>query len=250
MPRYDFVSQRLYMKADLSAGRTLELERGQANYLLNVLRLKSGGQILVFNGEQGEWRGTLLETGRKKATIELIEQVRPQPAPYNLGYAFAPIKAARLEYMVQKAVEMGAGRLQPVITEYTQLRKLNMEKLHNYAIEAAEQCGILSIPSIREPLLLPQYLDQLEDDRHVVFCDEEAAGQNPIDALRSLNGKTLDLLVGPEGGFSPQERQVLRQNGKVCAIPLGPRVLRADTAAVAALAVVQAVVGDWRDQDG
>jgi 16S rRNA (uracil1498-N3)-methyltransferase len=247
MPRYDFTSQRLFMDVPLSAGNTVELDRGQANYLLNVLRLGDGDHVLVFNGRDGEWRADIVPQGRKKAALAIAEQTRPQPAAYDLVYLFAPLKQARMEYMVQKAVEMGAGHLQPVFTDFTQLRKINAEKMHLQAVEAAEQCGILTIPEVNELQPLDAALDDIAHERTIVFCDEGCASQNPLPVLQGIKSKKLAVLVGPEGGFSQEEREMLKARKNVVAIPLGPRVLRADTAAVAALAMVQSVLGDWHD---
>ena len=252
MPRYDFISQRLFMDVALQPGATVDLDRGQANYLLNVLRLKDGAPILLFNGRDGEWQAKLIAQGRKKAALEVEKQTRPQPpiAPHDLQYLFAPIKQARMEYMVQKAVEMGVCTLQPVLTDYTQLRKVNLERMKAHALEAAEQCGVLNIPAIHEPKSLKDLISVLPQDRRFLFCDEGEESQNPLPPLAALEGQEpskLAVLIGPEGGFSAEERALLRGQPNITPIPLGPRVLRADTAAVAALALVQAVLGDWQD---
>lgn len=247
MPRYDFTSQRLFIDTPLNTGQTIELDRSQANYLLNVLRLGNGDHVLVFNGIDGEWKANIFPTGRKKASLSVVEQTRCQPEAYDLVYLFAPIKQARMEYMVQKAVEMGASILHPVLTEFTQLRKVNTEKMHAQSIEAAEQCGILNIPKIEEICPLQEAIDSLEDDRTIIFCDEGEATQNPLPVLNEIASRHLAVLVGPEGGFSEPERQALRARKNVVAMPLGPRILRADTAAVAALALVQSKLGDWSD---
>lgn len=248
MPRYDFTSQRLYFDCDLSERFKLELDRNQANYLLNVLRLKSGGHVLLFNGRDGEWHADLEQEGRKKAHLIVSHQTRPQTPLSDLHYLFAPLKQARMEYMVQKAVEMGVSRLQPVFTDFTQMRKVNLEKMRVQAIEAAEQCGILNLPEIDTPKPLFEVVNQIPTERHILFCDEGEESQNPLSALNHLTPAPISLLIGPEGGFSEQEREMLRKNSSVTPIPLGPRVLRADTAAVAALAVIQATLGDWQDE--
>ena len=247
MPRYDFTSQRLFTDALLNAGQTIELDRSQANYLLNVLRFGDGDHVLIFNGKDGEWRADIVPQGRKKASLSIVEQIRSQPSAYDLVYLFAPIKQARMEYMVQKAVEMGAGVLQPVLTEFTQLRKVNTEKIRAQSIEAAEQCGILNVPEIKEICSLQDAIDLLGQDRTVIFCDEGETSQNPLQALKNVRSKRFAVLIGPEGGFSEPEREALRARENVTPIPLGPRVLRADTAAVAALALVQSKLGDWND---
>ena len=247
MNRYDFRTQRLLVESDLAPGVSVETDRAQANYLLNVLRMKDGAQVLLFNGRDGEWLAHVRLQGRKACTLEIAEQTRPQPEPYSLIYCFAPLKQARLDYMVQKAVEMGAGRLQPVITQHTQSERLKPERMRANAIEAAEQCGILSIPQISEPVKLAQLPQKLPENCHLVFCDEAAADADPVSLLEPLKNQQIAVLIGPEGGFSAEERDSLRALPNVTIIPLGPRILRADTAAVAALALVQAVAGDWQD---
>ena len=249
MSRYDFTTQRLFLDAPLSAGATVALDRDQANYLVNVLRMAPGAAVLVFNGREGEWRARL-EGDRKRAGLRIEEQTRPQTPAADLHYLFAPLKHARLDYMVQKAVEMGAGRIRPVITRRTQATRLNEERLAANAIEAAEQCGVLSIPAIDAPRPLDAVVAAWEAEtpgRRLVFCDEDAAGADALAILAPYRGQALAVLVGPEGGFAPEERAMLTRLPFVTAIPLGPRILRADTAAVAALALVQAAAGDWRE---
>ena len=248
MPRYDFNAQRLFVRAPLSAGARIELDRGQANYLTNVLRLGAGEAVLLFNGRDGEWRARLAPEGRRQLYLLVETQTRPQTPPSDLDYLFAPLKQARLDYMVQKAVEMGVGRLRPVITQHTQVRTTNRGRMEANAIEAAEQCGILSLPRIDDPVPLTRLIEAwpVEGLRRIVFCDEGGEGADPIVILNGLPPGPLAVLVGPEGGFSEDERRLLRARSFVIALPLGPRILRADTAAVAALALVQAVRGDWR----
>lgn len=245
MPRYEFRMQRLHVDGDLGEGRVIEADRAQANYLVNVLRLKDGAEVLLFNGRDGEWRAQVAVTGRKQASLHCVAQTRPQaPAP-DLHYLFAPLKHARLDYMVQKAVEMGAGVLQPVLTQHTQVHKPGLDRMKANAVEAAEQCGILAIPEIGEPVKLDRLLAGWESGRRLVFCDEAAEGNNPLPILSDLKDERFGLLIGPEGGFSEEERRQLHALPFVTAIPLGPRILRADTAAVAAMAVLQAARGDW-----
>jgi 16S rRNA (uracil1498-N3)-methyltransferase len=243
---YDFRAQRLFVAAALAAGARIEAARGQAHYLLNVLRLKPGDFILLFNGRDGEWRSVIAEAGRRSCVLEAEEQTRVQPPAPDLDYLFAPLKQARLDYMVEKAVEMGAGRLRPVLTQHTQVTRVNLERMRANAIEAAEQCGILSLPEIDEPARLEAALAQWPEHRRLVVCDEAAETANPVEALAKLPVGPLAVLIGPEGGFSAAERQMLLTRPFVTAISLGPRVLRAETAAVAALALVQATLGDWR----
>lgn len=244
MPAYDFRSPRLYVDAALQRGATVELSAGQAHYLTHVLRLKAGERVLVFNGRDGEWSAGIAAS---KRALAVSEQTRAQTAAGDLHYVFAPLKTARLDYVVQKAVEMGAARLQPVLTRYGQVSRVNAERMRKNAIEAAEQCGILTLPQIAAPLPLPRYLAGRDAARWLVFCDESAEVADPVAALAKLPPRApLAVLIGPEGGFAEDERSALLRAPQTLAIALGPRILRADTAAVAALTLIQAVVGDWR----
>jgi len=252
MPRYDFRTPRLYIDAALAEGAAVPLEREAANYLLNVLRLKAGSEVLLFNGREGEWRARLEVAGRKSAKLELVERLRAQTAPNDLHYLFAPLKHARLDYMVQKAVEMGASRLCPMLTRHTQAERINLARMRANAVEAAEQCGILTLPEVAEPRKLDVLIRDWTADRLLVFCDEDADVKDPVAALSVARGGGLtgplpvSVLVGPEGGFAEEERAALVKLPNIVRLALGPRILRADTAAVAALSLVQAVLGDWR----
>jgi len=259
MARYDFRATRLFVDVPLAAGGRVALERDAANYLRNVLRLKSGDAVLLFNGRDGEWAATLDAPGKRSLEAVLGEQARPQPAPGDLHYLFAPIKHARLDYMVQKAVELGASKLQPVLSRHTQAQRVNLERMRANAIEAAQQCGVLTIPDIGEATDLPAAIARLEPPRTLIFCDEEADVTDPVAALEKVrtppsallpadapSAPPLAVLVGPEGGFAPEERDMLLARANTVRLALGPRILRADTAAVAALTLVQAVLGDWR----
>jgi len=243
--RANYRMQRLFVPQPMQAGGTIEPDPQQTHYLVNVLRMQAGAQLLVFNGMDGEWLAQLAEAGKKRVRLALTMQVRPQPAPSDLVYCFAPLKVGRLDYLVQKAVEMGAGVLQPVLTQHTQMSSVGVDRIRANAIEAAEQCGILAIPEVREIVKLERLIWEWEPGRQLVYCDEGAETNNPVPALQSIAGRKLGLLIGPEGGFSDEERQQLRALPFVTPIPLGPRILRADTAAVAAMAVIQATVGDW-----
>jgi 16S rRNA (uracil1498-N3)-methyltransferase len=245
MPRYDFRSPRLYVEAPLGEGAEVALDPAQTHYLATVLRLNAGSRVLVFNGRDGEWSANLRLQKRAGALV-LVTRVREQTAPADLHYLFAPLKAARLDYMVQKAVEMGVSRLQPVLTRYTQVARVNTERMRANAIEAAEQCGILSLPNIAPPAALPRLLGEWDPARRLVFCDEDAEVTDPVAALAGLPRLPLAVLIGPEGGFAEDERALLLKLPNVVRLSLGPRILRADTAAVAALTLVQALIGDWR----
>jgi 16S rRNA (uracil1498-N3)-methyltransferase len=249
VPRYDFRSPRLYVAPPLAAGATIPLDRQQANYLVNALRLQPGAPVLVFNGRDGEWGAAVAAAGRRNVALTIGEQTRPQPAPADLHLLFAPLKHARLDYMVQKAVEMGVSRLQPVLTQHGQVARVNLERMRANAIEAAEQCGILSLAEVAEPVTLTAALAAFDPARLMIFCDEEAEVHDPVAALSKARAEQgpmpLSVCIGPEGGFAEAERAALLRLPHVVRLGLGPRILRADTAAVAALAVVQAVLGDW-----
>lgn len=244
--RANFRMQRLFVDTPLSAGLTHEASKEQFNYLVNVLRLVEGDAVLVFNGRDGEWKAALSFPSKKKLILTATEQTRPQPAPSDLHYLFAPLKVGRLDYIVQKAVEMGAGLLQPVMTQHVQGKITSMDRVRANVVEAAEQCGVLDLPDVADPKKLDELLDAWPSDRRIIFCDEGDEGQNPLPILNGIRDGRLALLIGPEGGFSDSERTLLRNLDFVTAIPLGPRILRADTAAVAAMAVIQAAIGDWR----
>jgi 16S rRNA (uracil1498-N3)-methyltransferase len=257
--RYDFRSPRLHVEEALSAGAVIALGKKPAHYLHNVLRLKPDDTVLLFNGRDGEWQASLSAAG-KSVKLTVLEQLRKQTPGTDLHYLFAPLKRERLDYVVQKAVEMGVSRLQPVITRHTQVNRVNLDRMRANAIEAAEQCGILTIPEISAPLTFARMLAARKPDRLLVFCDEDADVKNPVAALSAarpapaavlpLSGSAnrgaepVAVLIGPEGGFAEEERAALVKQPNIVRLSLGPRILRADTAAVAALALVQAVLGD------
>lgn len=256
MSRYDFRSPRLYVEGHLAASAEIALGRQQAHYLRNVLRIKSGDAVLLFNGRDGEWRAAASLAG-KGVELTVRELVRQQPRSADLHYLFAPLKHERLDYMVQKAVEMGVSRLQPVVTRHTQVSRVNIDRMRANAVEAAEQCGILTVSEISATITFDKMLAARNPNRLLVFCDEEAELNNPLAALSAArlepaeaapahSSEPLAILVGPEGGFAEDERAALRNQPNVVRLSLGPRILRADTAAVAALALVQAVLGDLR----
>ncbi len=254
MSTYDFTAQRLFVEASLTSGARVAPAAGAQNYLLNVLRLQDGAPLLLFNGREGEWRARLEMVSRRAAVLVVEQQLREQTPKGDLEYAFAPLKQARLDYMVQKAAEMGAARLSPIITRRTQVRKVNSERLRANVIEAAEQCGVLNVPEIGDIQSLDTWLAALPAERSLIFCDEDARAADPIETLRGAASSDggpnaaapVSLLIGPEGGFDEAERSLILRKANVVRLSLGPRILRADTAAVAALALLQSVLGDWR----
>jgi 16S rRNA (uracil1498-N3)-methyltransferase len=237
---------RLFIEAALGAGVEIHCTPEQANYLLNVMRLAGGDGVIVFNGSDGEWLATIAETAKKRCTLLCNDLLRPQTRAPDLHYLFAPLKHARLDYLVQKATEMGVSRLRPILTHRTVATRVNGERMRANAIEAAEQCNVLWVPEIAEQQKLGAVLQDWDVRRRLIFCDERAAVADPLAVLRSIVPGPLAVIVGPEGGFDAEERAQLEAAPYAHAISLGPRIMRADTAAVAALALVNAALGDWR----
>ena len=238
--------QRLFVKCPLKGRGKVELDQEQVHYLGNVLRLHQGEKVLVFNGKDGEWCAELSVVHKKRADLTLDHQTRPQEDGPDLHYLFAPLKRARLDYMAQKATEMGVSVLRPVITHHTVAERVKRDRILANAIEAAEQCGILHVPEVMEPVKLSKVLADWDEERLLIFADEVAPHASPIEALSRAGPRPLAVLIGPEGGFDREERAALLAKPFVLPISLGPRVMRADTAAVAALALVNAALGDWR----
>ena len=248
MPRTYKSLPRLYVEPDLAAGATIEVGKEQANHLVNVLRLKESDAVVAFNGRDGAWLAKLARAGKKGATLELDVQVAHQTPPADLWFGFAPLKVGRLDYLVQKATEMGAGTIQPVLTKFTQART-RPDKLQSYTLEAAQQCEVLTLPIVAPEVGLTAMLDNwrtAQGLRRLLFADEAAGSSSPVEQISWLKGLPVGILIGPEGGFADEEREMLLAQDFVVPVSLGPRILRADTAAVAALALVQAIIGDWR----
>lgn len=246
MPRTHKTLPRLYVDTPLAAGAEIALDKDQTNHLVNVLRRGAGDDCVVFNGRDGAFLARIVQAGKKLVSLTLLEQSAAQTPANDLWFGFAPIK--RLDYQIQKATEMGAGAIQPVITRYVQNARLNPEKLRAHAIEAAQQCEVLSVPDLAPAIAFDKLLStwrQVQGDRVLIFCDEAASSSSPLETLADLEGRRLGLLIGPEGGFADEERENLLACDFVVPISLGPRILRADTAAVAALALIQATAGDW-----
>jgi 16S rRNA (uracil1498-N3)-methyltransferase len=244
--RMDSTSQRLFVKQPLAAQAKLVLDKDQSHYLINVLRMREGDDLLVFNGQDGEWRAVLTTFSKRAVGLTLTDCLRKQAPATDIWLCFAAIKNARMDFLVQKAVEMGVSRLVPVDTSRTQTYIRNPERLETIIIEAAEQCGLLVVPELTSDIRLSKLYMMMENDRAVIFCDEMAEVASPVEALKHLKkGAPVAVLIGPEGGFDPDERRMIMDWPGSIAIALGPRILRADTAAVAALSAVQLAVGDW-----
>ncbi|MEM1307405.1 MAG: 16S rRNA (uracil(1498)-N(3))-methyltransferase, partial [Pseudomonadota bacterium] len=250
MPSYDFSGQRLFVQDDLGPDVTIRLDAAQTNYAVNVLRLKVSDTLLLFNGRDGEWQGEIIAATRKACDVRLVAATRAQTPGPDIDYVFAPLKRARLDYMVQRVTEMGVARLVPVLTDRTQAERVKLERMRANCIEAAEQCGVLRVPDVVPPVRFAEWHAAARQDsgRAVIFCDESADVRDPIAALAAVAPGPIAVVIGPEGGFSAAERTALIGLGHATQIALGPRIMRADTAAVAALALVNAVIGDWRQQ--
>ncbi|MCC1481141.1 16S rRNA (uracil(1498)-N(3))-methyltransferase [Roseibaca sp. Y0-43] len=236
------VKIRLYLEQPLGAGQGLDLSRDQAHYLFNVMRLGPGAPVAVFNGRDGAWLAEVAEAGKRGGTLLCRHQIAPQRNPPDLWLVFAPIKKARTDFIVEKAAEMGAARILPVQTEFTNSDRIRQDRLQAHAIEAAEQCGGTYVPEVADLQPLSRLLGNWPEGRALIWADEglaDAAEPRPLPPAPAA------ILIGPEGGFSPSERDRLRGLPMVHPIALGPRILRADTAAVAALTLWQSNVGDW-----
>jgi 16S rRNA (uracil1498-N3)-methyltransferase len=246
MPTYE-PRHRLFVVADLAAGAEVPVSAAQAHYLGTVLRLPANAEIAVFNGRQGEWSARILELGRKNGRLAAVAQLRPQTSEPDLWLCFAPIKHARIDVIAEKAGELGASMLQPVMTKRTNVARVNLARLAANALEAAEQCERLTVPEVREPMALPRLLAEWPQDRKLLFCDERRDGVDVATALAGQpRGGAWGILVGPEGGFDAAEQALLQAHPAALAVSLGPRILRADTAAIAAMSLWQALLGDWR----
>jgi len=235
---------RLFLDHDLGPGQTVPLSQDQAHYLFGVMRRGPGDEVLVFNGRDGEWRASVVQAGKRAGTLGVLDQTRPLQMPPDLWLLFAPIKKARTDFIVEKATELGACRIQPVSTRFTNSERIRRDRLQAHAVEAAEQCGGTYVPDVAELAPLERLLADWSADRQLVFCDEARVGA-ASDLRGVLRGAPAAILIGPEGGFSEEERARLLTMKAATPISLGPRILRADTAATAAIALWQAAVGDW-----
>ena len=234
---------RLFVEHPLGEGQSVPLDRPQAHYLFGVMRQVEGSSVLLFNGRDGEWRADVRKAGKRDGLLVCDAQTRPLQMPPDLWLLFAPIKKARTDFIVEKAVEMGARRILPVMTTFTNSGRVQHDRLQAHAVEAAEQCGATFVPEVAEARRLDRVLADWDDSRRIMFCDEALAGSGR--ALPDGAVGPWAILIGPEGGFSEPERQRLESLKIAHAVTLGPRILRADTAAVAALTLWQQVYGDW-----
>jgi 16S rRNA (uracil1498-N3)-methyltransferase len=237
---------RLFVPHDLSAGAALALDEGQSRYLAAVMRLSAGDELLVFNGRDGEWRARVARLGKREVALEAEALARPQATGPDLDLMVALVKRARLETIVEKAAELGARRVRPVITERTNADHTRVDRLQAIAVEASEQTGRLDVPEVLEPVRLERLIDGWEAGRRLLFCDEAGDALPVLQALAGQTAAPWAILIGPEGGFSPKERARLRALDFAVPATLGPRILRADTAAISALTLWQAALGDWR----
>ena len=246
MAGHDFNAPRLYCEAPLASGTDVIVTPEQTNYLRNVLRLGVGDEIRIFNGVDGEWRAVISMVGKRACTLTAAEQIRGQSGGPDVHYLFAPLKRARLDYVVQKATELGVAAIRPVFTQHTVVHRVNLARMRANVIEAAEQCGVLRLPDVAEPAKLEMVVSAWQPERALVFADEGAEITDPLAALAKIGGRPAALLIGPEGGFSEAERDLLLRQDFTVRISLGPRIMRADTAAVAALALINVAIGDWQ----
>lgn len=236
---------RLYVEHPLGAGQSVPLDRDQAHYLFGVMRLSAGAHVALFNGQDGEWLAEVAEAGKRGGTLICQEQTKPLQLPPDLWLMFAPIKKARTDFIVEKAAEMGAARILPVQTEFTNSERIRQDRLQAHAVEAAEQCGGTYVPEVTDLQKLPRLLDQWPAERQLMFCDEAEVGNALHLAAETQKDAPWAILIGPEGGFSEAERKRLHALPQSHVVSLGPRILRADTAAVAAMTLWQQALGDW-----
>ncbi|MCK0068852.1 16S rRNA (uracil(1498)-N(3))-methyltransferase [Kordiimonas laminariae] len=239
---------RLFIETSLPGDGFITLEQDQSHYLANVMRLKAGAGLALFNGKDGEWAAEISDVKKRAVTVRITERVKEQIEEPDVWLVFAPIKKARIDFIAQKATELGAGHLHPVYTRRTIVDRVKTERLHANAVEAAEQCERLTVPTVAEPEKLDKLLDNWPEDRRIMFCDEDLSGRSAHQALAAQSNTTNEpwaIIIGPEGGFDENERNRIKSMPQTTVVSLGPRVLRADTAAMAALTLWQSALGDW-----
>ena len=243
---YDHTAKRLYIDSPLSPALSYACDSQQVNYLLNVLRMKNDETLYVFNGKDGEWLAAVEIVKKNACNLIIRTKAKEQTQAQEIDYLFAPVKRSRLDYMVQKATELGVSSITPVITNRTIVDRVNQDRMKSNVIEAAEQCGILNIPEVGDPVKFSKLLENWPDDKLLIHCDEMAEMASPVEQLKLLKPGPVAVLIGPEGGFDAQERDALHRMDNAASLSLGPRIMRADTAAVAILTLVNAILGDWK----
>lgn len=240
---------RLFVDAALAMQTAITLDRDQSHYLANVMRMRANDNILAFNGRDGEWACRITALDKRQVTIEPVEKTKDQTAEPDLWLVFAPIKKARLDFIAQKATELGVSHMMPVMTRRTIVDRVKTDRMAANAIEAAEQCERLNVPTVGEPIKLDKLLSDWPPERNIMFCDEDLSGTPAHTALAACDSKVNSapwaILIGPEGGFDDAERDLIRNHPNCLAVSLGPRILRADTAAMAAISLWQSALGDW-----
>ena len=245
-PQYAYPRYRLFVESALAADVQLQVTDAQAHYLSHVLRMKEGDAVAVFNGQDGEWHATIATVRKKEVVLTVYQQRKPHYAPPDIWLLFAPIKHGRIDYLIEKATELGVTRLLPVITEHTMVSRVNTQRLRAHAVEAAEQCGRVDVPVVEEPLSLEKTLHGWPSTRQLFYGDEDGRGLPFQQVLAQENTHTsCAVLIGPEAGFSSKEHALLQVHASVTPVSMGPRVMRADTAALAALVCIQSARGDW-----
>lgn len=243
------IKARLYLRGvSLREGASVALEEGAAHYLIHTLRAKPSEHVALFNGQDGEWAAELTRIGKREVEAKAVRQLKPQHSSPPIGLVFAPVKNEKIDFLVKRAVELGVSDIWPVLTRYTIVSRVNEERLLSNAVEAAEQCGRLDVPTLHPTRKLEYVLSEWKADTLLLHCDESGQGEPLRQALPALPPGRYAVLIGPEGGFSPQEREMLKNLPYIKPVSLGPRILRAETAALAALACVQAWLGDWNEQ--
>jgi 16S rRNA (uracil1498-N3)-methyltransferase len=249
MPGYVKNSKiRLYINRHLKSGVEILLDKDESHYLLNVMRLGAGEEVALFNGVDGEWSATITQSSKKIACAIIHAELRPQSIEPDVWLVFAPIKKARIDFIAQKATELGASKLVPIMTKHTAMERVKLERLQANAKESAEQCGRLQVPEVMDVMKFDVLMASWPQDRLIMFCDEGLSGSSAIEVLKSQSNDISSkwaIFIGPEGGWSEDERQILKKQKGCVVVSLGPRVLRADTAAISALTLFQSILGDW-----
>ena len=238
---------RLYVEESLNQGVSIRVHDGKVNYIANVMRRKIADEVVLFNGKDGEWLSQIGHISKKEIGLNVIKKLKDQKPEPDVWLVFAPIKVGRIDYMIEKAVELGVASLHPVITERTIVTRVNIDRLQAHAVEAAEQCERLNVPKVNTEEKLHKLIEKWPSDRAIIFCDETGRGRPIVELLPEIKENKYAIFIGPEGGFTENEFKLLLKMKNVYPLHLGPRVMRADTAAISALACFQALKGDWSE---